>query len=420
MIQKPRGTIDILPEEVPMWRFIENTARETADLYGFKEIRFPTFESTELFTRGVGDTTDVVQKEMYTFTDRENRSLTLRPEGTASVARSLVENGRCSDTMPIKLYYLINCFRYEKPQAGRSREFYQFGCEMYGAENAAADASVISLADTLIRRLGIKNAKLHINSIGCPECRKNYRKALVDHFTSNIDKLCDTCKTRLDTNPLRLLDCKSDSCKQISEGAPRTIDYLCDNCGAHFDSLKGQLDAMGIEYTVDPKIVRGLDYYTRTVFEFICPVIGAQSTILGGGRYDGLTKDIGGPELPGIGFACGITRLILAMKEAGVDITDETRQLLYIAPMGENASLFAAKTVSELRESGVNADYDLMGRSLKAQMKYANKIGAKYTLIIGDTELETRKAQLKNMDESSQEEIDLDDIIKIMTEKAGI
>ncbi len=419
MIQKPRGTIDILPEEIPIWRFIENTARDVADLYGFKEIRFPTFEATELFTRGVGDTTDVVQKEMYTFTDRENRSLTLRPEGTASVARSLVENGRCSDTMPIKLYYLINCFRYEKPQAGRSREFYQFGCEMYGAQNAASDATIISFADTLIKRLGIKGAKLHVNSIGCPECRKEYKKALVTYYKSHEGELCETCKTRLETNPLRLLDCKVDNCKKLADSAPRTVDYLCGDCKAHFETLTATLGAMEIEYTIDPKIVRGLDYYTRTVFEFICPVIGAQSTILGGGRYDGLTKDIGGPALPGIGFACGITRLILAMKESGVDIKDENRQLLYIAPMGDSASLLAAKIVTQLRCANIGAETDLVSRSLKAQMKYANKIGAKYTLIIGDNEMNSGTAQLKNMDEGSQEEISLSDIIKIMTEKAG-
>ena len=410
MITKPRGTIDILPEEMPMWHKIEDTAREVCALNGFSEIRFPTFESTELFTRGVGDTTDVVTKEMYTFSDRENRSLTLRPEGTASVARLLVENGRCSDTMPLKLYYMISCFRYEKPQAGRSREFYQFGCEMYGSENASADASVISLADMFIKRIGIKNARLNINSIGCSDCRKDYRSALVNYFKSNEDSLCETCRMRLETNPLRILDCKNDSCKALAAGAPRTIDYLCDNCSSHMSLLERSLDAMGIEYTVNPSIVRGLDYYTRTVFEFICPTIGAQSTILGGGRYDGLTKDIGGPALPGVGFATGITRLILALKEAGVEVKEDIRPYLYIAPMGESATLEAARITAQLKNAGISAEYDVVGRSLKAQMKYANKVGAHYTLIIGDNEISTGKAQLKNMSDSSQSEVALDNL----------
>lgn len=411
MIKKPRGTIDILPEEIPLWHFIEKTAHETAALYGFGEIRFPTFESTELFARGVGDSTDVVQKEMYTFTDREERSLTLRPEGTASVARSLVENGRCSDTMPIKLYYIINCFRYEKPQAGRSREFYQFGCEMYGSSSASADAQMISLADTFIRRLGIESAVLHINSIGCPECRKVYRAALQEYFRSKLDGLCDTCKTRLETNPLRILDCKSPECKAIADEAPKTIDYLCDDCAAHMDMLKKSLDAMGVSYIVDPKIVRGLDYYTRTVFEFISPVIGAQSTVLGGGRYDGLTKEIGGPALPGVGFATGLTRLILAMKEAGIEVTEDISPFLYIAPMGEAATIKAAELTAQLKSADIAAEYDLVGRSLKAQMKYADKVGAHYTLILGDSELESGMAQLKDMTNSTQTEVKLDELV---------
>ena len=414
MITKPRGTIDILPEEMPMWHKIEDTAREVCALNGFSEIRFPTFESTELFTRGVGDTTDVVTKEMYTFSDRENRSLTLRPEGTASVARLLVENGRCSDTMPLKLYYMIRCFRYEKPQAGRSREFYQFGCEMYGSENASADASVISLADMFIKRIGIKNARLNINSIGCSDCRKDYRSALVNYFKSNEDSLCETCRMRLETNPLRILDCKNDSCKALAAGAPRTIDYLCGNCSSHMSLLERSLDAMGIEYTVNPSIVRGLDYYTRTVFEFICPTIGAQSTILGGGRYDGLTKDIGGPALPGVGFATGITRLILALKEAGVEVKEDIRPYLYIAPMGESATLEAARISAQLKNAGISAEYDVVGRSLKAQMKYANKVGAHYTLIIGDNEISTGKAQLKNMSDSSQREVAIDALTELL------
>lgn len=406
MIQKPRGTFDLLPDATPLWQYIEKTARDTAHAYGFGEIRTPTFEATELFQRGVGDTTDVVQKEMYTFTDRENRSFTLRPEGTASVARAIIENGKCSDTMPLKLYYLINCFRYEKPQAGRSREFYQFGAEMYGSADASADADMIGLANAVISSLGIKETSLHINSIGCPECRPLYRKAVYDYFKSHEDKLCDTCRARLETNPLRILDCKSPICKDIAKDAPKSIDHLCGDCKNHMNKLESHLAEMGIPYEIDTNIVRGLDYYTRTVFEFICTSIGAQSTICGGGRYDGLMKEIGGPSLPGIGFAMGITRLILAMEASGSVPESSHSPLLYIASMGDAAQKKAAGIVYKLRSRGIYADYDLTSRSLKAQMKYADKKGAKYTLIIGDNELDSGKAVLKNMQQSSQSEVD--------------
>lgn len=410
MIQKPRGTMDILPKDVATWQFIEATARKVAAKFGFNEIRFPAFESTELFQRGVGDTTDVVQKEMYTFTDREGRSLTLRPEGTASVARTLIENGMCSDTMPLKLYYLINCFRYEKPQAGRSREFYQFGVELFGAADAAADAEIIAVAHSLIKELGIKNTSLHINSIGCPECRPAYRNALKTYFEENSAELCDTCKSRLETNPLRILDCKSPICSEIAKNAPKTIDHLCPDCKQHMDELETYLKEMGIDYEIDTRIVRGLDYYSRTVYEFIATDIGAQSTILGGGRYDGLIKDLGGPALAGIGFAAGITRLILAMEKSGVNIESDNRPALYIATMGKEATKYAVGVVAKLRDADVYAETDLVGRSLKAQMKYADKKKARYTLIIGDSELENKKAQLKNMDNSNQCEVSLDDI----------
>lgn len=314
MIQKPRGTIDILPDESPIWRFIEETARSVAARYGYGEIRFPTFESTELFNRGVGDSTDVVQKEMYTFSDREERSLTLRPEGTACVARSVIENSLYAETMPLRLYYLTSCFRYEKPQAGRSREFYQFGAELFGAASAAADIEIISLAGAVIREIGITDVLLHINSIGCLKCRPGYHAALKEYFNNNIEKLCDTCRGRLESNPLRILDCKNRECGIIAEDAPRTIDFLCGECGDHFDVLKKSLTGIGINYTINTKIVRGLDYYSRTVFEFISNDIGAQSTICGGGRYDGLIEAVGGPPTAGIGFAMGITRLIMALK----------------------------------------------------------------------------------------------------------
>ena len=413
-IQKPRGTMDIFPSEARLWQKIESTARDVAQRYGFGEIRTPTFEELSLFKRGVGEVTDVVQKEMYTFTDREDRVFALRPEGTASVVRAIIENGKTSDVMPLRYFYIINCFRYEKPQAGRSREFFQFGTEMFGTKDASADATVISLADTLIRELGIENVELHINSIGCPNCRPSYREALVEYFKSHEEELCDTCRERLKTNPLRVLDCKSPVCSALAKDAPNTIDYLCDECGTHFADLKKYLDAQGIKYTVDTRIVRGLDYYTKTVFEFICKGIGAQSTVCGGGRYDGLMEQLGGPSLPGIGFGMGLTRIILAMQESGAAEIEENKPVLYIAPMGTEARAWAMGVVSELRARGLYAECDISARSLKAQMKYADKLGARYTLIVGDSELESGHAQLKDMTNSTQEEIELDNICDII------
>jgi len=412
MIQRIKGTMDILPEETPLWRYIEGVMREEAEKYGYGEIRTPTFENTELFVRGVGDTTDVVQKEMYTFADRdENRSISLRPEGTASVARAIIENGKCSDPMPLKYYYIISCFRHEKPQAGRSREFFQFGTETFGSYSPASDANVIALGNSVLRRLGLKNVKLHINSIGCKECRPKYREALVNYFKASEDKLCDTCKTRLEKNPLRLLDCKNPDCHALAVNAPKTVDHLCEGCEKNFTLLKSALDAMNIGYVVDPSIVRGLDYYTGTVFEFIAEGIGAQSTVCGGGRYDGLVSSLGGPELPGIGFGMGITRVILAMQEEGLDKIEEEKPVLYIASLGERAMIKGLEITERLRREGRRAECDLVGRSLKAQMKYANKIGAQYTLIIGDSEIDGGRAQLRNMQSGEQTEVALDSFV---------
>ena len=416
-IQKPRGTMDIFPNEALLWQKIERVAADVATRFGFGEIRTPTFEELALFKRGVGEVTDVVQKEMYTFEDREGRVFALRPEGTASVVRSIIENGKCSDAMPLKYYYLISCFRYEKPQAGRSREFFQFGTEMFGTKDASADATVIALANSVISELGITGVKLHVNSIGCPNCRPKYREALVEYFKKHEDKLCDTCKERLKTNPLRILDCKSPICSEIAKDAPCTIDYLCDECDNHFKELKEYLEVQGIDFEIDTRIVRGLDYYTKTVFEFICDNIGAQSTICGGGRYDGLMEQLGGPATPGIGFAMGLTRLILAMQACGADAVCEPKPLLYIAPMGTEARKKAMQIVSTLRNKGVYAECDICARSLKAQMKYADKIGAEYTLILGDSELESGKAQLKCMAQSTQEEIEIDNIVDIILNK---
>ncbi|MBQ9735931.1 MAG: histidine--tRNA ligase [Clostridia bacterium] len=406
MIQKIKGTMDILPDETPLFRYIEGIMREEAQKFGFGEIRLPTFELTELFVRGVGDTTDVVQKEMYTFRDGDD-SITLRPEGTAGVARALIENGKYGDTMPQKYYYIMSCFRHEKPQAGRTREFFQFGTEMFGADTPAADATIIALAAAVFRRLGLKNVKLHLNSIGCPACRPAFRGALTEHFSAHTGELCDTCRDRLSRNPLRLLDCKSPICSAIAKKAPRTVDHLCPDCAAHFDALCKCLDAMGIDYVVDPSIVRGLDYYTRTVFEFVAEGIGAQSTVCGGGRYDGLVESLGGPKLSGIGFGMGITRVILALEQAGLATIEPVRPRLYIATLGDAAVPVALSLAERLRGEGAYVECDVVGRSLKAQMKYANKLGADYTLILGDSEIESGKAALRDMKNSEQSEVDI-------------
>ena len=410
MIQKPKGTNDFFPEVTKKLQYIESTVRSVASRFGFGEIRTPTFENTEVFARGVGGTTDVVQKEMYTFIDRDGPSFTLRPEGTAGVARAIIENGKYGDAMPLKYYYIINCFRHERPQAGRFREFSQFGVEMYGSTSPAADATVISLADTLIKELGIENVTLHINSIGCPDCRPAYHQKLKDYFASREDELCPTCLSRLESNPMRILDCKSPICRDIAKDAPKAIDNLCPDCQSHMDHLKDYLEAFNIKYVIDTSIVRGLDYYTRTVFEFVCDDIGAQSTICGGGRYDGLMEEIGGSHLPACGFAVGITRLLPTVKLP----EENDGPIVYIAPMGERASVWAMGQIHSLREKGLYAETDVVGRSLKAQMKYADKIHAKYTLVIGDNELDTKKARLKNMTDSTSTEIDISQLAECL------
>ncbi|MBQ4316929.1 MAG: histidine--tRNA ligase [Clostridia bacterium] len=406
-IQKPKGTLDILPADIGLWQYIENTVRDIAKTHGFSEIRMPTFEATELFCRGVGDTTDVVGKEMYTFIDKDGSSLSLRPEGTAGVARSVIENGLYAGAMPLKLFYLSNFFRREKPQAGRSREFWQFGTELYGSSLPEADAQVILLAHGLFKKLGLTKVTLRINSIGCPECRPSYRKALLDYFSQYESQLCDTCRERLQKNPLRVLDCKSPICSGIAKDAPKTLEHLCDGCESHFEKLKSLLDECGIEYIVDPSIVRGLDYYTGTVFEFTVDSIGAQSTVCGGGRYDGLLQSIGGPEMPAVGFGMGITRLIQAMKDENLVPEIDSGCDVYIAPLGENASKKAFVLAQKLRESGVSAETDICSRSLKAQMKYADKAGAKFVLVIGDNEIEEGISELRNMKSGERVKVEL-------------
>ncbi len=403
-----KGTQDTLPGESYKVQFIENTVLETAGNYGYKEIRVPVFEHTELFQRGVGDTTDVVQKEMYTFEDKGGRSITLRPEGTAGVVRSYIEHGLFNEPQPMKMCYLVSCYRYEKPQAGRLREFHQFGCECLGTASPAADAEIISLVNDIFTFLNVKNIDIQINSIGCPECRKNYHEALKNYFESKKGDLCGTCLDRLDRNPMRILDCKSPVCSEIAKDAPKVTDFLCEECDTHFKSVQSYLDAMGIQYTVNPSIVRGLDYYTKTVFEFVSNEIGAQGTVCGGGRYDGLVKEVGGPDTPALGFAMGIERLLLLMDAQGTPFPPQSKCNLYIASMGEKATVKAAQIASDLRGEGMHAQFDVVGRSVKAQMKFANKIGAEYTVVLGDSELEEGKAKLKNMQTGEETEIALE------------
>lgn len=408
LIQRPNGTEDVIPQNIHKWHTIEKVTREVAEKFGFKEIRIPTFENTNLFLRSVGETTDVVQKEMYTVMAKETK-FTLRPEGTAGTIRATLQNGLLNEPMPQRLYYILPCFRHERPQAGRLREFHQFGVEMIGTQSPVADAEVISLAKNLLDRLELRNIALYINSIGCPACRAEYHKALKTFFEKDKDNLCDTCLSRLEKNPMRILDCKSPVCSDIAANAPLIIDYLCQECSDHFEKLKSYLDAMNIEYTVNPKIVRGLDYYTKTVFEFVTTDIGAQGTVCGGGRYDGLIEQLGGPKTPALGFAMGIERLILTMEKQGCAFIEPKKCDLYIAPMGENALLKTLTITHNLREEGFWTEYDVVGRSLKAQMKYADKIGALFTMVLGDNEINDNKAKLRNMSTGEEIEVTLDE-----------
>ena len=406
-----KGTKDVLPKDVHKNQYIEATALDIASKFGYKEIRTPVFEHTELFQRGVGDTTDVVQKEMYTFDDKGGRSITLRPEGTAGAVRSYLENGLCNEALPQKVCYLTSCYRYEKPQAGRLREFHQFGVECFGSASPLADAEIIALAKSLFDTLGVKDLSLEINSIGCPTCRAEYHKALKEYFSSRKDELCNTCKSRLDRNPMRILDCKSPICHEIAEGAPVVIDYLCDECKEHFENVQKYLKAQNIEYTINPQIVRGLDYYTKTVFEFVSNSIGAQGTVCGGGRYDGLVEELGGQHTPSLGCAIGIERLMLLMEAQGCEFPEAEKPDLFIVALGEKATLKAVEIAKDMREEGFSALLDLNQRSVRAQMKYADKLGAKFNVVIGDNEVEAKTAKLKNMQTGEETEINLDTFV---------
>ncbi len=416
MINVPKGTKDVLPQDGYKWQYVEGVARETAKLFRLQEIRTPVFEHTELFQRGVGDTTDVVTKEMYTFKDKGDRSITLKPEGTAGVARSFIENGMASGVLPAKMYYITPCFRYERPQAGRLREFHQFGVELFGAKSAQTDAEAIAMADTLLKKLGLQ-VRLYVNSIGCPACRAKYNQALKDFFAPRLDGLCYDCKTRFEKNPLRLLDCKEEGCKKINESAPSILDYLCEECGAHFEEVKACLALAGIEYEIDPRIVRGLDYYTRTVFEFVSSAIGAQGTVCAGGRYDGLIEQLGGNSVPAVGFAAGIERLLIVMEQTGVALPERDKPTVYIAGMDGECRRKAFELCTALRKEGVLAEIDHMERSIKAQFKYADKIGARYVAVIGGNELAEGKMNVKNMADGGSESVAFADAVTYFKEK---
>lgn len=403
--QAPRGTYDLYGVQAAKWRMIEEEIYRLMKEFCYSEIRTPIFEHTELFQRGVGDTTDIVQKEMYTFEDKGKRSITLKPEGTSGAARAYLEHKMFADPQPTKLFYITPCFRYEKPQAGRDRQFTQFGVELYGSESPMADAEVISLAYELLRRMGITNVTLHINSLGCQECRPKYNQKLKEYFASYKDCLCETCQGRLERNPLRILDCKSPQCHKIVEGAPSVLDSLDDDCKAHFAEVQRILTALGIPYVVDPGIVRGLDYYTRTVFEFVCEEIGAQGTVCAGGRYDNLIAELGGDPTPAVGFGAGIGRMLMAMEASRGELVPEKNMDLYVGSRGEEAAVQAAVLVYRLRQAGIRAEADLAGRSVKAQMKYANKIGARYTMILGEDELAEGQAALKNMETGESQKV---------------
>ncbi len=410
MIRIPKGCKDVLPAEAGKWQALERIARESAEAYGFGEIRTPVFEHTELFQRGVGDTTDVVTKEMYTFLDKGGRSITLRPEGTAGVARAFVENGLQGGAMPFKAYYFVSAFRYERPQAGRLREFHQFGAELYGAAGPEADAEIISLADLFLKRIGIGGTVLEINSIGCKNCRTAYSAALKEYFAPRLSEMCEDCNARFSRNPMRILDCKNPRCKEIAAGAPTVLDFLCEDCAAHFASVQSLLTETGIAYRVNPAIVRGLDYYSRTVFEFVTEAAGAQGTVLAGGRYDTLLEQMDAKPTPAVGFAAGMERLLMVLEAEKSEVGTVSAVDCYVAGMDGPSRRKAFLLAEELRRAGFSCETDLLDRSVKAQMKYADKIGARFVVVLGSRELEEGAAEVKNMRTSSSERVAFDQI----------
>lgn len=409
-VQAPKGTKDMLPQDAYKWHFVENKFREIAKFYGMREIRTPMFEHTDLFLRGVGDTTDIVQKEMYTFNDKGNRSITLKPEGTSPVVRAFIENRLFNEAQPTKLYYAIPCFRYENVQKGRLRQFHQFGTEVFGSKEPSMDAEVIAFAMEFLKSLGLKSLSLNINNLGCPNCRPKYNEALKKFLEENYDDLCGLCQSRFDKNPMRILDCKNKNCGEITKNAPIILDYMCEECDSHFAEVKKYLDILNIPYTVDPGIVRGLDYYTKTIFE----ILNDDFTVCGGGRYDRLIEQLGGPEMPAVGFGLGIERLLLTLKNEGIEIPSEGLYDLYVGARGEEGKLASFKLANTLRTRGIKTEINHMGRSLKAEMKYANKIGAKFTVVLGDDELQTGNAKIKRMSDGEQFEVNLNNIEEIV------
>ena len=407
----PKGTKDIMMDQIYKWHYVEKKWKEICARYGFKEIRTPIFEHTELFQRGVGDTTDIVQKEMYTFEDHGGRSITLKPEGTSPAVRAFIEHKQYAEVQPIELYYDIPCFRYEKPQSGRLRQFHQFGVETFGTTNMVADAEIIAIGYDFLTSMGVTDLTLEINSVGCPECRAKHRKALKDFLAPKYDQLCDTCKSRYEKNPMRILDCKSPIDQELVQGAPMMVDFLCDDCKNAFEDLQKNLDALEIPYVINPKIVRGLDYYTKTAFEFVTNSLGAQGTVCGGGRYDNLVEEVGGPPIPGVGFGLGKERLLMLMEANGVEIPKPSDCDVFIATMGEAAKLYGQKLLFNLRRNGIKCQIDDLQRNFKGQFKYADRLGAKYAVVIGDNELETGVATLKDMEKGEQSEVKLDDLI---------
>ena len=411
-IKAPKGTKDTMPRDSYKVQYIEREFSELCRLYGFREVRTPMFESTELFNRGVGETTDIVQKEMYTFEDLGHRSITLKPEGTSPAVRAFIESHDYAEMQPTKYYYDSPCFRYERPQAGRLREFHQFGVENFGTPDMMADAEVIALASDFIKKIGIEDVELRINSVGCRECRSVYRKALQDYLRPYYEELSDISKDRFEANPMRIIDSKDITDQRIAKDAPYMLDYLCDDCKAAFEALKTNLDAMGISFVVDPRIVRGLDYYTKTAFEFVTTKIGAQGTICGGGRYDHLVEEIGGPSIPGVGFGLGKERLLILMEQNDIVVDDPNVPDISVSFIGDKARLYALDLVHKLRAGGVSAIIDTLNRNLKGQMKYANKLNARYSVVIGENEIEKGIVTLKNMNSGEQKEINAIDITK--------
>jgi len=416
----PRGTRDVLPEETPKWQYLESKFRESCNLYGYGEIRTPTFEYTELFTRNLGETTDVVSKEMYTFETKGGRSLTLRPEGTAPAIRAYVQHSLGASLPVAKLYYIGRAFRYERPQAGRYREHTQLGVEAIGSIDPALDAEVVSLAARFFTTVGVKGFELKLNSIGCPKCRPDYRKALVDFASGEVAKLCPTCVVRYEQNPLRMLDCKVMECKAVLANAPRMVDYLCEECAEHFGKVQAYLRGMNTDFVLDPTLVRGFDYYTKTAFEFVSGELGAQNAIGGGGRYDNLVEEIGGQPTPAIGFGLGLDRLALTLEAMGAEVPGKNGVSAFVAGLGEAGHQAAVKTVFDLRSDGVATDMDYTGRSLKAQMKIADKLGARFVVILGEDEIAGGVAALRDMSTSEQQTVPLDRLAEHVKRGLGV